>query len=147
MTDKQRYVFDTNVLVSAALFYESTPDRALTAALSKGSILLSQETAEELKGVLMRPKFNRYVSIEARNLFLAALLQNAAILEPGEQIRACRDPKDDKWLEVAVAGRATCVITGDNDLLTLDPFRGIRIVTPAQFLESVAKQLEAEDLK
>lgn len=50
-------------------------------------------------------------------------------------ITACRDPKDDKFLELAVSGRATHIISGDTDLLTLNPFRGIAILPPRAFLE------------
>ena len=86
--------------------------------------------------VILRPKFDRYVSAESRNQFIAALLRNARFLEPEESIQACRDPKDDKFLEIAVAGQAMFVITGDEDLLVLDPFRGIRIVTASEFVAS-----------
>ncbi len=51
-----------------------------------------------------------------------------------ETIRACRDPKDDKYLELAVAAKADCVITGDHDLLVLNPFRGIPILLAADFV-------------
>lgn len=136
MTDKPRYVFDTSVLVSAAIFRESTPGLALTAALRQGSILLSQATAEELEDVLARPKFDRYITSETRNRFLAALLRDATFREPDESIKACRDPKDDKFLEIAVAGQAMYLITGDEDLLVLNPFRGIRIVTASEFVAS-----------
>jgi len=50
------------------------------------------------------------------------------------RIRACRDPKDDKFLEVAVDGRADAIVTGDHDLLELHPFHGIAILTPADYL-------------
>jgi len=51
------------------------------------------------------------------------------------QIRACRDSKDDKFLELAISGLATHVVTGDSDLLALNPFRGIQIISPQAFLE------------
>jgi len=136
MADKPRLVFDTSVLVSAAIFRESTPGLALTAALHQGTILLSLATAQEVKNVLARPKFDRYISTETRNCFLAALLRNATFLEPEESIQACRDPNDDKFLEIAVAGQAMYLISGDEDLLVLDSFRGIRIVTASEFAVS-----------
>ena len=49
-------------------------------------------------------------------------------------MEVCRDPKDDQILELAVSGNADCIVTGDDDLLTLNPFRGIAIITPADFL-------------
>ena len=51
-----------------------------------------------------------------------------------ERIVACRDPTDDKFLELAVSGNADLILSGDKDLLTLHPFRGIPIVTPAAFV-------------
>jgi predicted nucleic acid-binding protein len=56
------------------------------------------------------------------------------LVEITEMIEACRDPKDNKVLEVAVNGQATCIVTGDEDLRILHPFRGIPILTPAEFL-------------
>ena len=50
-------------------------------------------------------------------------------------VHACRDPRDDKFLEVAVNGMADLIVTGDDDLLVLDRFRPTRILTPKQFLE------------
>ena len=55
-----------------------------------------------------------------------------------EAVQACRDPSDDKILELAVNGRADYIITGDDDLLVMNPFRGIPIIRPAEFLEIAA---------
>jgi putative PIN family toxin of toxin-antitoxin system len=59
----------------------------------------------------------------------------ATWVEPSIHIRACRDARDDKFLEVAVHGKADAIVTGDADLLALDPFQGIAILTPADYLE------------
>ena len=56
-----------------------------------------------------------------------------------ERIAACRDPTDDKFLELGVNGRANLIVSGDADLLALNPFRDIAIVTPADFVQSVAR--------
>jgi putative PIN family toxin of toxin-antitoxin system len=66
---------------------------------------------------------------------LSGILSAATLIEPTISIRACRDPKDDKFLELAVDGRADGIVTGDKDMLALHPFRGIAIVTPASYLE------------
>ena len=66
--------------------------------------------------------------------FLAALIRDSALEDVVERIVVCRDPKDDHVLELAVNGQATCVVSGDNDLLTLHPFRDIPILKPAEFL-------------
>ena len=88
----------------------------------------------ELHDVVSRPKFDRYVTPSERERFLGLLLRDAHLVEITETIRACRDPKDDRVLELAVCGRADWIVTGDADLLVLDPFRGIRIVKPTDFL-------------
>ncbi|NUM49290.1 MAG: putative toxin-antitoxin system toxin component, PIN family [Anaerolineales bacterium] len=86
--------------------------------------------------VLGREKFNKYVSEEERLEFLSGLLQEVELIEISEPVSECRDPKDDKFLELAVNGKAECIISGDGDLLSLHPFREITIVTPRDFLEA-----------
>src|SRR5262245_4874492 len=130
-----RFVFDTGVIVSALLFEKSPPGDAFYAASDCGEVLFSRATFVELTEVLQRTKFDRYLTREDRDQFLSALLAEAMLLEPTDAFHACRDAKDDKFLELAVSGRASCLITGDNDLLILHPFRGIPILSPAQFLD------------
>ena len=135
MTPKPCYVFDTNVVVSAVLFSIGKPARALFAALDQGEVLVSVDVVHELNDVLSREKFERYASEEDRARFLHSLLREARLVEIKEIIRECRDPKDDKYLEVAVSGEATCIVSGDNDLLVMHPYRGIPILTPSEFLD------------
>ena len=129
-----RCVFDTNVIISAMLSKTATPGVAIARAYGTGGILVSVPLMRELHDVVSRPKFDRYVTPSERERFLGLLLRDAQLVEITESIRACRDPKDDQVLELAVCGRADWIITGDADLLVLDPFRGIRIVTAADFL-------------
>ena len=129
-----RCVFDTNVLVSALLLPDSKPRHALELALQKGKVLLSFATLAELYEVLGRKKFLRYIDEEDIRSFLAALTREAEWVEVDVRITACRDPKDDKFLELAVSGHASHVVTGDADLLALHAFRGIEIVPPHRFL-------------
>lgn len=86
-----RYVFDTNTLVSALLFDQSVPGQAFHAALDRGKVLLSYATFVELSRVLSRRKFDPYVTHEERDQFLAMLLQEAMLLDISEEVRACRD--------------------------------------------------------
>jgi putative PIN family toxin of toxin-antitoxin system len=137
MSRKPCYVIDNNALVSALLFEQSVPGQAFYAALDRGTLLVSQATVAELTQVLARKKFDRYVTAEEREQFLAMLVQEATVVEIVEEVRACRDPKDDKFLELAVNGNASCLVTGDKDLLILHPFREIPILTPAQFLAAL----------
>lgn len=130
-----RYVCDTNVIVSALLLPESTPGRAFQYLLANATLLVSSETLRELDDVLARPKFERYVHREEREHFVAALLDRAELVEVIHEVQACRDPSDDKFLALALSGSVTAIVTGDPDLLDLDPFDGVEIISPTQFVE------------
>lgn len=132
---KPRYVFDTNTLVSATLFAHSTPGRAFHYALKRGVLLISADSLSELFEVLSREKLDRYVTQDERAEFIEALVARAEIVEPVESIQECRDPKDDRFLELAVAGQADAIVSGDADLLVLHPFREVSILTPTDFLK------------
>ena len=134
MVDRQ-YVFDTNVIVSALLLHASTARQAFDKAMSEGKLLLSFPTIMELYDVLRRPAFNRYLTEDERLQFLTAFISESKLVEISQKVAACRDPKDDKFLELAVNGRANCIVSGDEDLLVLHPFRGIEILSPRAFLE------------
>jgi len=134
MADRPRFVLDTNVLVSAAFFSSSMPRRAITVARTQGDLLLSAALLRELRDVFSRPKFDRYVSVEARIELLIELERTSLFVPIREAVHACRDPKDDRVLEIAVNGEAAYIVSGDDDLLVLDPFRGIPILSPAAFV-------------
>ncbi|WP_363267069.1 putative toxin-antitoxin system toxin component, PIN family [Okeania sp. SIO2B3] len=129
---------DTNIIVSALIFSKSTTMQAFREAKENGLILISAEILSELIDVLSRQKFDRYLSREIREYFLANLTKETELIAITETIDICRDPKDNKFLELAVSGNATHIITGDKDLLELHPFRDILIVTPSQFLSSLS---------
>jgi len=130
-----RCVFDTSVIVSALLLLDSKPRQALDLALQKGKVLLSFPVLAELYEVLGRKRLRRYIDEEDVRIFLAALTREAQWVDVDVQIAACRDSKDNKFLELAVSGHATHIVTGDSDLLALDPFQGIQILPPHSFLE------------
>lgn len=134
MTNNRLVVFDTNVLISAFLLSQSKPRQALERAENIGVIILSNSVFSELKEVLYRPKFDRYLTKERRQEILENLTETAQFIDVTEQINECRDPKDNKYLELAVSGQAECIVTGDDDLLVLNPFRGIEILTVQEFL-------------
>lgn len=127
-------VFDTNVLVSAAFFATSKPSLALRWAAANDLILASAATLTELASTVERPKFNRYASLAARRQFAAFIYATVQITTIQRSVRVCRDPDDDKFLDVAVNGDAKTIVTGDADLLALNPFEGIAIITPASYL-------------
>ncbi len=138
--DNPRFVFDTSAIISAALLKRSVSRQAFDKALSEGELLLSAETIDELNQVLGRADFARYVTEDERMEFLAVLLREATLVEITTHVGECRDPRDNKFLELAVSGEAVCIVSGDQDLLVLHPFRGISIVTPHDFLDGVWKK-------
>jgi hypothetical protein len=106
-------------------------------AFARGDVLASTETIDELDEVLRRPKFNRYLQEAERLLFLAAFIRDAKVVQVTERLTECRDPKDDKFLELAASANATCIVSGDDDLLVLNPFRGVAILTPQEFISAI----------
>lgn len=132
---ERRWVVDTNVVVSRLLLPGSVPARAFDHALARGIVLVSAATLAELVEVLARNKFDPYVSRPDRQAFIGKLGGVARMVDIHWRGAACRDPRDDKFLQVAVSGEAEAIITGDADLLALHPFHGVDIVTPARFLE------------
>lgn len=135
-----RFVFDTNVIVSAALLAGSIPRQAFDKALDEGRVLISVPVLFELAEVLSRKKLNKYLLEEERMRFLVALLKEAELVDITEMVTDCRDTKDNKFLELAVSARADCIVSGDEDLLVLNPFRGIPVLTPREFLSSFSQQ-------
>jgi len=134
MTSDPRFVLDTGVLVSALLLPRSVPRQAVDFAFLHGIVLASAHTIGELDEVLRRPKFDRYLLEEERLLFLATFIRDAEIVDVKDKIAEYRDPRDDRFLELAVDGNATYIVSGDSDLLVLNPFRGVRILTPQEFI-------------
>src|SRR5215213_2489447 len=129
-----RGVFDNNVLVSAALL-GGVPRKAFDKLLDNGVVLVSVPVLLELADVLNRPKFEKYVTHDERMRFMVSFLKVAEMVEISQSIAVCRDPKDDKLLELAVSGKADFLVTGDKDLLVLNPLHRVEIITPREFLD------------
>ncbi len=121
------------------LFDGSKPSKAFDIGITQGALLFSLPTLAELEEVLWRNKFDRYISHEERKQFLTSLILHSTPIETNETISECRDPKDNKFLELAVCGKADFIISGDEDLLVLNPFRNIQIITPDSFLKIYSK--------
>ncbi|HZW66165.1 MAG TPA: putative toxin-antitoxin system toxin component, PIN family [Hanamia sp.] len=131
------FLFDTNSLVSASLIGGTTLSRAMDRAVMLGKLAFSNATMDELVEVLFRKKFDKYfLNDEEKWSAIQRIALNAVFFSPVESIVDCRDPKDNKFLELAVASNASCIITGDKDLLILHPFRGIPILNAADFLNN-----------
>jgi len=134
-----RTVFDTNVLISALLISNSTSAKALRVCEENGQVLYSIPILEEISAVLSRPKFAPYIEEDQITGFLARIYRSWCEVKILHSVKACRDPKDDKFLDVAINGDACTLITGDKDLLALNPFRGVRIMPPDQYLVKIDK--------
>ena len=109
MPSKSRFVVDTNTLVSSILIAESIPDRSVR-LIRKFGVTLSVDTIEELREVLSRSKFDKYVSLAIRSEFTSQFVQQSELIAIQESVIACRDPKDDKFLELAVNGDRKSVV-------------------------------------
>ncbi|TWO71735.1 putative toxin-antitoxin system toxin component, PIN family [Caenimonas sedimenti] len=139
----QRVVFDTSSLVGAALQVGSVPHAALHHALANAVLLASARTLDELQRVLRRPKFDAYLPMAMRREFFdivarAAVIVEVAVDEESLLRPACRDAEDNKFLALAAAAEAQVIISSDLDLLTLDPWNGVRIMKPARYLAEYA---------
>ena len=135
MKARTRIVLDTNTLVSRLLVPDSIPGKTVRKAVEEGEILMSESTLYELAEVLGREKFDAYVSIQDREEFLRMLGRIVEMVTILHAIHDCRDVRDNQILEVAVNGQAQVIITGDEDLLVLNPFRDIPIMRPADYLK------------
>ncbi len=135
----ERIVFDTSTLVGAVLRPESVPDLALRKALQFSEVCVSVETLAELEMVLDRAKFDRYTERQRRHIFMESFRSDCFLFavadpDPASLDPPCRDPRDTKFLALALAAHADAIVSSDEDLLILHPWRGIPILTPAQFL-------------
>jgi putative PIN family toxin of toxin-antitoxin system len=131
-----RLVVDTNVFVSAALKDTSLPALALRTAVRRGTLLKAASTERQLFDVLARPRLAALVD-PATVDWIRMVMGNAEAVSITQRIVASRDPTDDRFLELAVNGLADMIVSGDADLLVLNPFRGIPIVSPAAFVQGI----------
>ena len=129
--------FDASTIVGAALKADSVPERALLRAEAVDVFALSAAVEAEIAGVLDRPRFARALTPERRARILEVLRGEAAWFEPKVAVADCRDPKDNKYLELALAAGAGTIVSSDEDLLVLHPWRGVRILRPAAYLAAV----------
>lgn len=136
MATELRVVVDTNVLISAALSLEGSSRKALDWIAENAVLLSSGTTLEEFVSRMRRPKFEPYVNPEDREAYIEWIVRHSEPVEVTKEIQACRDPDDDKFLELAVSGGADVIVSGDGDLQALDPFRGVPILSPDELLES-----------
>jgi uncharacterized protein len=131
-------VFDTSTLVGAAIGRGSVPDRAVRHAFASDRVAVSEAMVSELLDALARPRLARFIDPELRDEVLSLFDAFGVFFTPAERVADCRDPKDDKVLELALAARADAIVSSDADLLVLHPWRGVRILRPADYLAEAA---------
>jgi uncharacterized protein len=129
-----RVVVDTNILVSFAIRPNTNFERIFDHLAAQGVTLISEDTLAELVDVLNREKFRRYIPSNRVIDYVEWYIAISEIAVVTEPVVACRDPKDDKFLALALAGKADCIIAGDSHLLDMVSFNGVAIYSPADFL-------------
>jgi len=127
------FVFDTNALISANLSPLSINRKAYDKTREVGISVYSSATLVEFAETLLRPKFDKYLSIEKA---ISEFEKNSQLIQVHAKIDACRDPKDNKFLELAIESMASCIITGDEDLLILNPFEEVPILKASDFINN-----------
>jgi len=127
-------VVDTSTLVGAVISPDGVPRLAVQLARDQDIFALSEAVLDELIDVLHRPRLARFVLADRREELLCILISESVWFEPDEQVTDCRDANDNKFLELAQASSASIIVSSDNDLLVLDPWRHTRILQPAAYV-------------
>ncbi len=130
-----KFICDTNVLLSSILSKNTPPYKTVNYIENNGFFVFSPETFSELVEVINREKFDKYISRHTREIFLQKMFSNSLIYEIYQKVDLCRDSKDNKFLDVAISSYANCLITGDDDLLSLEYIGNTSIITPREFIE------------
>ena len=130
----KRFVVDANIVISVLLMPNSVSAHAFEHALRSGKILQSVATIDESYRVIGRKKFDKYLTEKERTDFIREFLGQTELVDVTHVVTVCRDPKDNKFLKLALSGNATLIISGDHDLLVLHPFQTIPIITATAFL-------------
>ncbi|MBU0656944.1 MAG: putative toxin-antitoxin system toxin component, PIN family [Gammaproteobacteria bacterium] len=134
---KKRVVFDTSTLIGVMINPHSVPALALAKAVRECEIFVSAETLEELQTVLSRDKFDRYFKKhgQTREEFFFQYFIHTHIVEIMEISTDCSDPKDNKFLSLALSAKADIIVSSDvAHLIVMHPYKGIDIISPAAFL-------------
>lgn len=136
-----KVVYDTNIIVSAALKQESLPALIVSLALqSKVRMCISQPILKEYEEVLKRPHFKLRKN-DVKNL-MREIRQKAVLVKPDRKLHVIVfDETDNRILECALKARADFVVTGDKTHFTLTRFNGIKIVTPREFIDEIGEHI------
>ncbi len=132
MLKNSRIVVDTNVIVSALISKpESSLSRLLEYLVRNSTLVICNQTYDELESVLLGPKLAKYIDVDRVIQFLTLYWIIAELIVVTNIEPYCRDPKDDVFLALALEAKADLIITGDSDLLVLHPFKGVQILSPS----------------
>jgi putative PIN family toxin of toxin-antitoxin system len=135
-SELKKFVIDTNVLISAAIYPQSLAAQALTAAFAMGDVCRSAETLQELQTVLNRSKFDRYFvdKVFTLAMFVSIFEKYAIEVTVTHACTDCTDPKDNMFLSLAMSANADAIVSGDKaHLLSMHPYHGIDILSLGDF--------------
>ena len=134
-TELAYIVIDTNVLISAGLLPQSKTAQVLALAVEHFVIAQNKDTWHELETRIARSKFDRYFGDSGRLRHLAKIAQSIQRFEVSAAVSVSRDKTDDKFIELAIDSGSSILISGDPDLRVVKTFKGVEILSPAQFFE------------
>ena len=132
--ERTKIVVDTNIFVSAFLGSKNAKFLIKEIINDEYELVMGKDQFREIETVLKRPKFSKYISEGEVDEFMGYLSLKIIMPAIYDTIHDCRDEKDNMILEGAVYGNAKYIITGDEDLLVLNPYRWIEILTLRQFI-------------
>lgn len=136
-------VLDTNVLISAIISSKGSPAKIISFwRKRKFTLIISREILAELESVLGYKRIIEKYHLDKKIIekYLKLFKDFASIYKTKEKVNIIKaDPSDNKFLEVAIKAAADFIVSGDNHLLCLDNFQGVKIVTPKDFYEEIIK--------
>ena len=134
---RKRVVFDTSSLILACLNPDREPAQILRRALIEHAVFTSAAAFNELAAVLSRDKFDAWRPIEQRMVWVRLFRDAVIFVESETPVTECRDPKDNKFLELALSANADVLVASDIHLLEMHPFRGVRILKLDDFKQQI----------
>ena len=128
-----RVVLDTNVVMSGIFWSGSTEKILQLWSQGRFKLIISLAVFDEYKEIIKR--LSRKYELRSADSILNDIFIGADLVEPGaELVPACDDPDDMMFLELAVAGKADYLVSGDKHLLKVGNYRGGRVVKPSDFI-------------
>ncbi len=139
---RKKIILDSNLVVSAFLNPKGVAAQALDIGLEHFDLACSKETLAELWEVLKRDKFDKYLTKAERAERAEVYAQSAMFFNVALEVTDCKDPKDNKFLALAIAAQVRAIVSGDKrDLLSMNPYRGISIVGLREFIDNYGAYL------